>query len=234
MSKSNYHTVTASSGGGEIPIWTTSSGSGKRPGLLLVPAIFGIDEGTKTLARDIASTGAHVWVVDPFWRTEPGPIGPRDKEGFSRAIARVKNLDVQLATKDYADLIRAICQEEDCNSKVAIMGVCFAGKFALLLTSQGHASAGASVHGTGMAAMAELEAKISAPLSLHFGDEDVATPVADVATLQEAFKGHDNVEVVLHEGGIKHGFSDPGSNDFSPDVYKKTLAAVHGLLNGLR
>lgn len=85
-----------------------------------------------------------------------------------------------------------------------------------------------------LAAMADLEKQISAPLSLHFGDADVATPKADVAVLQEAFKGHENVEVVLHEGDVKHGFSDPGSNDFHPAVYKETLAAVHGLLARLQ
>lgn len=234
MHRENSRTVTASSGGGEIPVWTTVAGEGNRPGLLLIPSIFGVDEGAKTLARDLAAAGAHVWIVDPFWRTAPGVVGPRDKEGFAKAVARIGDFDVELATTDYADLIRAMGQEEDCNGNIAVMGVCFAGKFALLLTSRGHAAAGASVHGTSMAAMAELEALISVPLSLHFGDEDMATSVADVAALQEAFKSHDNVEVILHEGGIKHGFSDPGSNDFDPEVYKKTCAAVHGLLAGLR
>jgi carboxymethylenebutenolidase len=201
--------------------------------LLLVPAIFGVDEGTKTLARDLASGGAHVWVVDPFWRTSPGVIA-RDEEGFKKGIARARNVDEELATADFADLIRAMGQEEGCNGKVVVLGICFAGKFALRLTSQGHAAAGASFHGARMTPLAGLAEQISAPLSLHFGDQDVAIPVEDVAVLREAFKGHDNVEIFLHEGGVKHGFGDPGSDGFDPAVYKKALAAVQGLLDGLR
>ena len=226
--------VIASSGGGEIPVWTTESGEGSRPGLLLVPTIFGVDEGAKTLARDLAGGGAHVWVVDPFWRTSPGVVSPRDKEGFAKGVARARNFDVELATADFADLIRAMGRDEGCNGKVVVLGLCFAGKFALLLTSRGYAAAGASFHGTGMAAMVELEKQISVPLSLHFGDEDVATPVEDVAVLGEAFKDHGNVEIILHGGGAKHGFGDPESDAFDPAIYQKALSAVHGLLDALR
>ena len=226
--------VTASSGGGDIPVWTTESGEGDRPGVLIVPAIFGVDEGSKTLARDLASAGAHVWIVDPFWRTSPGVIAPRDEEGFAKAMARARKVDEELATADFADLIHAMGQEKGCNGKVVVLGICFAGKFSLLLTSQGHAAAGASFHGPGLTRLAGLAGQIKAPLSLHFGDEDVAIPVKDVAVLREAFKGHENVEISLHEGGVKHGFADPGSPSFDAAVYKKALASVTRLVDGLR
>ena len=233
MKNEENRTVTATSGGGEIPVFTTASGEGDRPGFLLVPAIFGVDEGTKKLARDVAAMGAHAWVVDPFWRTSPGVI-VRDEEGFKNGIARAREVDDELATADFADLIRAMGEEDDCNGKVVVAGLCFAGKFALLLTSQGHAVAGASFHGARMTPFAGLAEQISAPLSLHFGDEDVAIPVEDVAVLREAFKGHDNAEIFLHEGGVKHGFADPGSDGFNPDVYKKALAELQRLLDGAR
>ena len=234
MYNETNRTVTSSSGDGEIPVWTADAGEGSRPGVLLMPTIFGVDEGSKTLARDLASSGAHVWVVDQFWRTSPGAITPRDKDSFAKGVARAKDLDMKLAIADATDLILAMAQEAGCNGKVVALGVCFAGKFALLLTSQGHAAAGASFHGTGIAAIVDLEKQISAPLSLHFGDEDVATPVEDVAVIQEAFKGHENVEVFLHKGGVQHGFGDPGSDELDPGVYKKLLVAVHGLLDSLR
>lgn len=186
---------------------------------MLIPTIFGVDEGAKTLARDIASAGAHVWVVDQFWRTSPGAIASRDGESFAKGVERAKELDMDLATADASDLIHAMGQENSCNGKIVALGVCFAGKFALLLTSQGHAAAGASFHGTGIAAMIDMEKQISVPLSLHFGDKDVATPVEDVAVIQQAFKDHDNVEVILHEGGVQHGFGDPGADELDPVVY---------------
>ncbi len=234
MTHEENRLVTASSGDGKIPVWTTESGAGDRPGVLIVPAIFGVDGGSKTLARDLAAGGAHVWIVDPFWRTSPGVIAPRDQEGFAKAMARARKVDEKLATADFADLIRAMGQQEGCNGRVVILGICFAGKFSLLLTSEGHAAAGASFHGPGMTRLAGLSAKIKAPLALHFGDEDVAIPTTDVAALREAFKGHKNVEISLHEGGVKHGFADPGSPNFDPAVYKKALASVQRLVDGLR
>ncbi len=226
-------TIPASSGGGDIPVWTCAAGEGSRPGLLLVPAIFGVDEGTKTLARDLALEGAHVWCVDPFWRTVSPGVIVRDKDGFAQGIARARTVDETLATADFTDLIQAMGKEEGCNGQVVVLGICFAGKFALLLASQGHAAAGATFHGARMTPFTELAETIKVPLSLHFGDDDVAIPVQDVATLREAFKDHDNVDIVLHSGA-QHGFGDPGSDGFNPEVYKKTLAAVRGLLDGLR
>ncbi len=95
-------------------------------------------------------------------------------------------------------------------------------------------AARASFHGARMVPFAGLADQITAPLSLHFGDEDVAIPVEDVATIREAFKGHDNAKVFLHEGGVKHGFADPGSDGFNPRVYEIALSELGRLLDGVR
>ncbi len=233
MVNEREHAVVATAGGGSIPVWTTEAGEGIRPGLLLIPAIFGVDEGTKTLARDLATVGAHVWVVDPFWRTSPGVIA-RDKEGFSEGIERARSVDLEQATLDFADLVGAMGQQKDCNGKIVALGLCWAGKFALLLSSKGYTAGGASFHGPGMANLAGLAGKIHVPLSLHFGDQDVAIPVDDVKVLRQAFEGRDNVEIFLHEGGVKHGFGDPGSDGFNRPVYEKALSAVQALVVRLR
>jgi carboxymethylenebutenolidase len=233
MKHESNRTVSSSLGDGEIPVFTTADGDGARPGLLLIPAIFGVDEGAKTLARDVATLGAHVWAPDTFWRTSPGVVG-RDDEGFKAGVARAREVEDDVASADFADIIAAMGDEEGCNGNVAIAGLCFAGKFALLLTSQGHAAAGVSFHGTGMNGYAELVETITAPLSLHFGDADIATPVEAVASLRESFEGHENVKIFLHEGGVEHGFADPGAAEFDPDVYKIGLAEIGRLLDGLR
>ena len=234
MKNESTRTIAASSGDGDIPVFTTADGDGDRPGLLLVPAIFGVDEGAKTLARDVAAMGAHVWAPDPFWRTSPGVVG-RDQEGFQAGIGRAKELGDDVACTDFADVIAAMGDEEGCNGNVAVAGLCFAGKFALLLTSQGHAAAGASFHGTGMTAYAAEHADtITAPLSLHFGDADIATPVEAVASLREVFKGHDSARIFLHEGGVEHGFADPGAEELDQAVYKLALAEIGRLLDGMR
>lgn len=233
MSNEHDFTIPSSSGEGDIPVYMVSSGAGTRPGLLLVPAIFGIDEGTRKLARDVAALGAHVWVVDPFWRTTPGAI-PRDKEGFQRAIARARTIDDDSAVADLSDLIDAMSQIDNCNGNIVVAGLCFAGKFALLMTSRGLAVAGASFHGARMTAYTDLADDIHVPLSLHFGDEDVAIPIEDVETLRAAFAGNEDTSIFLHEGGVKHGFADPGSDGFNPSVYPKALAELGRLLDGAR
>ena len=233
MKHESNRTVASSRGDGEIPVFTTADGDGDRPGFLLIPAIFGVDEGAKTLARDVAAMGAHAWVPDPFWRTAPGVVG-RDGDGFKAGIDRAKVVEDDIASSDFADVIAAMGNEDGCNGEVVIAGLCFAGKFALLLTSQGHAAGGASFHGTGMTTYTELADKITAPLSLHFGDADIATPVEAVATLREAFEGHDNAKIFLHEGGVEHGFADPGADELDPDVYTFALSEIARLLDGLR
>ncbi len=127
MKHESNRTVSSSLGDGEIPVFTTADGDGARPELVLIPAIFGVDEGAKTLVETI-----------------------------------------------------------------------------------------------------------TAPLSLHFGDANIATPVEAVASLRKALDGQDNAKIFLHEGGVEHGFADPGAAEFDPDVYKIGLAEIGRLLDGMR
>ncbi|GEM_PF-6695320 len=125
--------------------------------------------------KDLANKsvkGAHIWALDPFWRTSNPGVVPRGGDGFTIARKRAGELDNDLLLSDLRDIIVAIQNEETCSGDVVVLGICFPGKFALMLASQGQAAAGASFQGTGLKNLPDLSA-IHVPMALHFGDADV-------------------------------------------------------------
>ena len=97
-------------------------GTGQAPGLLLVTAIFGIDDEMKELSDAWAKDGFLVSVPDIFWRVMPGPTADMEK-----AFARYGAFDQDQGMLDIEDLVRDLKARPQCNGKVAMLGFCFGG-----------------------------------------------------------------------------------------------------------
>ena len=202
-----------------VTIWELGAGS---TGLLLVPAIFGVDPGTLQVAEALAQAGARVWVYDPFFRSDPGVCG-FDEDGFARAIARMKLTDVKQAEQDQAALLKAMG-----TPRTLVLGICFGGKFAVLHAAAGRTQGGASFHGGGIGGLLDqAPACADVPLTLHFGDQDQSIRVDEVERISAAFGAE---RVHLH-AGVGHGFGHPGSPNYSAEVSAKAMKAVVALIN---
>ena len=94
----------------------------------------------------------------------------------------------------------------DCNGKVAVLGYCFGGEFAVVSTVELGAAAAVSFHGVAIEKHLDLANRIKVPMSLHFGEEDrfALPPVID--QIEAAFRGKPDVEIYRY-AGAKHGFA---------------------------
>ena len=190
------------------------------PGILLITAIFGIDDEMKELADAWAQDGFLVSVPDIFWRVMPGPTADMEK-----AFARYEAFDEDQGMRDIEDLIGDLKARPQCNGKVAVLGFCFGGLYAHLSAARLGIDAAGAYHGTKIGSRIEEAAKVTCPVSFHFGDQDPVVPMDEVAAIQAAYAGHANAEIVVHEGAT-HNFSMPHKQGYHEAAAKASRAAV--------
>jgi carboxymethylenebutenolidase len=182
---------------------TEPAGTGKAPGILLITAIFGVDQEMRELADAWANDGFVVSVPDIFWRQIPGPTAD-----MAVAFDRYGKFDPVQGMKDIEDLLKHLRTLPRCNGKVAILGFCFGGRYALLGAARLGIAAAGSFHGTAMGQHVDEVPKIACPVSFHFGDQDHVVPMDEVAQIQKAFSGRTNADIAVY-AGAGHNFSMP-------------------------
>ncbi len=204
------------------------AGDGKAPGLLLITAIFGIDDEMKELSDAWAADGFVVSVPDIFWRVMPGPTADMEK-----AFARYEAFDFDQGVKDIEDLIGDLRAHPRCNGKVAVLGFCFGGRYAHIATSRLGADAAGAFHGTMIGAHLDEVDKVNVPVSYHFGAEDPVVPMDEVDAIKAAFAGRAGAEIGVYDGA-GHNFSMPYKEGYVPAAAAASRAAVLTCFNTLK
>jgi carboxymethylenebutenolidase len=198
----------------------TPMSDAQAPGILLITAIFGIDDEMKELADAWAADGFVVSVPDIFWRVMPGPTADMEK-----AFARYGAFDQEQGMLDIEDLIGDLKARGQCNGKVAILGFCFGGLYAHLGAARLGIDAAGSFHGTKIGSALGETDKITCPVSFHFGDEDPVVPMDEVEAIKTAYAGHENAEFVVYPGA-SHGFAMPYKDGYNADAEKSSRESV--------
>lgn len=195
-------------------------GNAKVPGILLITAIFGVDEEMRILSDQWAQDGFIVSTPDIFWRQTPGPTAD-----MQVAFDRYERFDPDQGLRDIEDLMNDLRSHLRCNGKVAVLGFCFGGRYAHLATTRLGADAAAAFHGTAIGLHLDEVDKVKVPVSYHFGDQDPVVPMDEVQAIQGAFAGKANAEIVVHEGAT-HNFAMPLKQGHDPAVAAASRAAV--------
>lgn len=199
---------------------TAPAGNDKVPGLLLITAIFGVDQEMKELSDAWAKDGFLVSVPDIFWRVMPGPTADMEK-----AFGRYNAFDFDAGMKDIEDVLGDLRARPQCNGKIAVLGFCFGGRYAHLSMSRYGANAAGAFHGTRIGEHLDEVDKVKGPVSFHFGADDPVVPVDEVEAIRAAYASHPNAEIVLHQG-CGHNFSMPHKDGYSQAVAKASREAV--------
>ena len=195
-------------------------GDEKASSILLISAIYGIDDEMKELADAWAADGFLVSVPDIFWRVMPGPTADMEK-----AYARYGAFDQDQGMRDVEDLIKDLKSRPQCNGKLAMLGFCFGGLYAHLGAARLGIDAAGAFHGTKIGSVAGEADKVACPVSFHFGDQDPVVPMDEVAAIQTAYAGHDNAEIVVYAGAA-HGFAMPYKDGYQAAAAQASRDAV--------
>lgn len=195
-------------------------GDAPLPGIVLVTAIFGMDETMKQLADAYAAEGFIVSVPDYFWRQHSGPTADYDI-----ARARMQDYDTTQGLMDIEDVIKHLRAQSRCNGKIAVLGFCFGGWIAHLSAARFGANAAAAYHGTRIGQFLDEMPAPDCPVSFHFGEDDPIVPMDEVEQIKNAYRGHANAEIMSYPGAT-HNFAMPDKPGYNADVAATSRAAV--------
>jgi carboxymethylenebutenolidase len=201
-------------------ILAAPDGDQKLPCILFITAIWGIDESARAITGAWADDGFMVSVPDIFWRQHPGPTTDRDI-----AQGRYHAYDFEQGLLDIEDLLGHLRAHPRCNGKVAVLGICFGGRYAHVAAARYGIDAAASYHGTYIERHLDETPGITCPVSFHFGEDDPVVPMDHVKAIQESYAPHDNAEIVAYPD-TGHNFSMPHKDAYDPVIAKTSRDAV--------
>ncbi len=203
------------------------AGDQPAPSILLITAIFGIDEEMKELSDAFANDGFLVSVPDIFWRVMPGPTADMEK-----AFDRYGKFDRDQGMLDIEDLIKDLKGRPQCNGKVAVLGFCFGGRYAHLAAARLGVDAAGAYHGTAIGPHLDETDNVKCPVSFHFGDSDPVVPMDEVEAIQKAYAGHANADIAVYQGA-SHNFSMPYKDGYDAAAAKSSRQAVLSCFNSM-
>ena len=198
------------SGGGDIPCVAAFPDGGPVTGVVVVASIFGVDNDMEMVAERLAKRGYAAVILDPFWRDEDVGVIGHDEAGRTRAFARLERTPFEQAFGDVEDVIEDLRSRTIYNGKIAVMGFCYGGPFAIVAGARCDIQAGISYHGSFVGDYIDSISDVRCPLSFHWGDNDRAAPLSLIDEVKESFSVIDDAEVFLYSGGVEHGYMLPG------------------------
>jgi carboxymethylenebutenolidase len=185
----------------DLYVWLPSAGRG--PGLLLIQEIYGVSDYIREVADDLAGLGYVVAAPDLFWRLEPGYQARHDDEGLKRSLEMGSRFDPPLGVADAAAALDRLAALPEVDGGLGLIGFCLGGTIVYFLAAQappGALAAVVSFYGSGVPDNTGALDRIDAPVQFHFGGSDSFIPRDQVARVEEAAAGRDNVEVHVEEG----------------------------------
>lgn len=225
--------VTVSTPDGTADAYFVHPTTGAHAAVMLWPSIVGIRETFRALGRRLAESGYAVLVVNPYYRTQSGPVIPEDKGFRDPGIRDVlmpfaRTLSPATCVTDGEAYVSWLDQQDavDSSRKVGSIGYCMTGSYGLRLAAAipGRVGAGVSFHGGGLATAAEdsphtLASQMQAGFLIAIAANDDERNPVEKDMLREAFaEAGVEAEIEVYEDTL-HGWCVPDS-----DVYHEAQA----------
>jgi dienelactone hydrolase len=187
-----------------------SSASGARPGVMILPNVYGQKEWDSVKAEELAALGYVGFVVDIYGqgkrpvRGEPNITRYMDELNDGREVLRDR-------LHDALSELKALPQVDP--SRTAAIGYCFGAKAALDLARSGADISGVVSFHAGLERPAYPNVTPIKPkvLICHGWDDPLAVPDAAVAIAHEMTESGADWQMHVY-GGAGHGFTDINMN----------------------
>lgn len=225
--------VTITTPDGEADCYFVHPTDGAAAAVMLWPSIVGIRETFRAMGRRLAESGYAVLVINPYYRTQQGPVIPEDK-GFRDPGIRdllmpfARTLSPATCVTDGRAFVDWLGQQEavDTSRKAASIGYCMTGSYCMRLAAAmpERMGAGCSFHGGGLVTDADdsphrLIPDMKAGFLIAIAENDDERSPDDKVVLREAFDSAGvDAEIEVYAGAL-HGWCVPDS-----DVYNEAQA----------
>lgn len=191
-----------------------------KPGVLILPAWYGIGDHSKSVAQKLAASGYIVFIADiygegnyPKTDAEAGKIAGQYKKNYADYQRRI-----QLA------LDQLVASGADANN-IAMIGYCFGGTGVLEAARAGMKTQGViSFHGGLGKDASRANGPIKTKILICHGADDPFVPKADIEALQKEMNdGKADWQMIYYSGAV-HAFTEPaaGNDNSKGAAYNET------------
>jgi carboxymethylenebutenolidase len=208
-------------------------------GVALASAVHGVDADVRAIADEFAANGIIAAAPDLFWRSIPGPLAHDDNRAQQRSQPRLEK--IKTGESDLVDTLAHLRTLPQFNGRVAAMGFCYGGPYAILGPKRLGYSAGISCHGSQMLDYIAELGGIAQPICIIWGDRDHRAPAEVLNAYRAVPVRMKNVEVHIFPG-VLHGYMmrgmpkafDQPTRDFSIGRAIAIVDALRGRQASLR
>ena len=193
------------------------------PAIVVLQEIWGVNAHIRAVADQYAADGYVAIAPDLFWRMQPRVDLGYDEAGTKEAFAYRRGIDLTLADKDLVAVVDAARAMPEVAGGVAAVGYCMGGMLAYRAAANAGVDCAVAYYGGGIAQQLELVPSIEAPLAFHFGGRDQHITPDQVAAIEQAFAGRDDVRI------DRYPDADHGFNCWArPSFHQGAAALAHG------
>jgi carboxymethylenebutenolidase len=198
--------IPALEGDERIPAYLARPRAAPRAAIIIVPEIFGVNEGIRRKCDGWAELGYLALAPDIFWRFAPGvELDPDVPEQLQEAFGYFQQYDANDGVKDIEAAIHHLRRAEGC-AKVGLVGYCLGGRLAYMAATRTDVTASVGYYGVMIDQMLNESHAIANPLMLHIPTADHFVGPDAQKAIHEGLGGHP--KVALHDyPGLDHGFA---------------------------
>ncbi len=217
--------------------------TGKHPGVLIWPDIFGLRPTFRQMGKRLAESGYAVLVVNPFYRTKKAPTAP-DHPDFSDPPTRQMlmslhdSLSATTAKTDAKAFIPYLDSQAavDKKRKIGTTGYCMGGPFVFetAAASPDRVGAGATFHGGGLVTDKPdsphlLIPKMKASYLIAIAENDDQKQPEAKNVLRDSFaKAKLPAQIEVYKGTM-HGWCPPDSQVYNQEQAEKAWGRMLAL-----
>ncbi|MEH2561534.1 dienelactone hydrolase family protein [Bradyrhizobium sp. AZCC 2289] len=211
------------------PLVLPKSGKPKVPGIVLLPAIAGMNDYVRSVAHRLSASGFAVAILDYFAREGRSP----DVSSPAAIDVAVNSLPDHRVIADACGLVGALREHEAVDpERIGSLGFCIGGMYSLMLSAESP-DLSASVDYYGLVRYAKPSDQkpvspldrakdIQAPFLAHFGTFDRLISAADIEALEGELKRASKPYELFSYNGAPHAFDE----DFRPVAYRPVASKL--------
>lgn len=184
------------------------------PVVVVIQEIFGVNDGIRLIAGEIAAQGYIAVCPDLFWRFEPGlSMSEHSEANWAKAIDFYTRYDFDQGVADVVATIAKARTLAGASGKVGVTGYCLGGLMTFRAMAAGDADVGVAYYGGGTERYVAEGVRLRTPLLMHLaGDDEYIGPKAQ-AIIHAALDDNPLVEIHTYPGR-NHAFARPGGDHY--------------------